>query len=266
MSQYKDIIYEEENGFAIITLNRPDRLNAIGWAMRLELPKAFENVRRNDNVQALIVTGAGRAFCSGGDVKGQHERAMGKVPEEVAITELWEPIGSFASELHKLEKLTIAAVNGVAMGAGMSIASLCDLRIASEKAKFGAVFNRVGLVPDCGLSYTLPRLVGVSKSIELMLLNEIIDAREAERIGFVNKVVPAEDLMKAAKEIASKIAAGAPIATRLTKQAVYFSLFNTLREQLHIESDMQRRCLNSQDQREAAQAFVEKRKPVFKGR
>lgn len=265
MKQYKEIIYEKEDGIAIITLNRPDRLNAIGWSMRLELPEAIEDVQRDANIRVLILTGAGRGFCAGGDVKGQMERTQGKVPEEVIRAELREPVGSFGLALHNLGKPTIAAVNGVAVGAGLSLALLCDLRIASEEARFSVRFTQAGLSCDTGLSYALPKVVGMGKALELMLLNDLIDAKEAERIGLVSKVVPANDLMKVAKEIARKIADSAPIATQMMKQVAYLGFTNDLEDQLRVESDAVQRCQKSQDHREAAQAFLEKRTPIFKG-
>ena len=264
MKQYKEIIYEKEDGVAIITLNRPDRLNAIGWSMRLELPEAIEDVQRDANIRVLILTGAGRGFSAGGDVKAQMDRAQGKVPEEVIRAELQEPVGGFTLALH-MGKPTIAAVNGVAVGAGLSLALLCDLRIASEEARFSVRFTQAGLSSDTGLSYALPKIVGMSKALELMLLNDLIDAKEAERIGLVNKVVPANDLMKVTKEIARKLADSAPLATQMMKQVAYLGFTNDLEDQIRVESDAVQRSQKSQDHREAAQAFLEKRTPIFKG-
>lgn len=265
MNAYKEIAYQKENGVGIITLNRPEKLNAIGWSMRQELPAAIEDARRDDSVRVLILTGAGRAFCAGGDVNAQSDRIHGTVPAEVLRAELRKPLGVFGSAVRSLEKPTIAAVNGVAVGAGLSLALHCDLRIASEDARFGVIFSQVGLSPDSGMSYILPKLVGMAKALELMLVNEFVDAQEAWRIGLVNRVVPSQDLMKVASELARKIAGNAPLAMRLTKQIAYLGFINDLESQVCVESDAVQRCLKSQDHREAVQAFLEKRKPVFSG-
>ena len=247
MESYEKIVYEKGDGIATITLNRPDKLNALNWPMRLELIDAIEDVGHDDNVRVLILTGAGRGFCAGGDVGRQLRRAQGEEPEE----NLRQPVGGFCLALRSLEKPIIAAVNGVAVGAGLSLALHCDLRIASEEARFGVLFSQVGLSPDSGMSYALPKLVGLGKALELMFLNDIIGAKEAERIGLVNRVVPANDLMDVTREMAGAIAKFSPLAIQMTKQVAYLGFINDLNVQLHVESDAVQRCLKSDEHKEA---------------
>ena len=262
--KYQDLILEKEDGIATLTLNRPDKLNAISMTMREELPKAIDEVRGDDEVRVLVVTGAGRGFCSGADVAGQAARIAGGKLEE-SRRSLLAPVGSWGVPLAELEKPTIAAVNGVAAGAGLSFALLCDIRIAAESARFGAVWVRRGLIADVGATYFLPRILGVEKALELMYTGDIIDAREAERIGLVSRVVPDDDLMKVTRELATKIAKGPPIAIELMKRAVYRDILSGLRVKLDFETYAQDICRRSEDHKEGVTAFLEKREAHFKG-
>ncbi len=263
--KYQDLILEKEDGIATLTLNRPDKLNAISDAIRNELPKAIEEVRGDDEVRVLVVTGAGRGFCSGADVTVQAARlASEKVGE--SRRSLLAPVGWFGVPLAELEKPTIAAVNGVAAGAGLSIALLCDIRIAAQSARFTAVWVERGLIADVGATYFLPQILGVGKALELMYTGDIIDAREAERIGLVSRVVPDGDLMKVTKELATKIAKGPPIAIELMKRAVYRDILSGLRAKLDFESYAQNICRQSEDHKEGVASFLEKREAHFKGR
>ena len=265
MKEYEEIIYGKSDGIATITLNRPDRLNAIGFGMISELPDVIEDAQRDDDVRIVIVTGAGGGFCSGYDVATQAERSEGKAPDAVVRKEIWEPIGKLGLALYKLDKITIAAINGIAVGAGMALALLCDIRIASESARFCSIYTQRGLTPDYGLTWTLPRLVGISRALELMLLNDIIDANMAEQIGLVNKVVSDKDLMNVTKDISTKIANLPPIPIQFTKRLTNLGLVNRLEDHICIESDAAWRCFRSEDAKESAKAFKEKRVPVFKG-
>lgn len=262
--KYQDIILEKEDGIATLTLNRPDKLNAISVAMREELPEAIDEVRGDDDVRVLVVTGAGRGFCSGADVGGQAARIAG---EEVTKSRrsILAPLGIWGFPLVELEKPTIAAVNGVAAGAGVSIALLCDIRIAAQSARFTAAWVRRGLIADVGATYFLPRIVGVEKALELMYTGDIIDVREAERIGLVSRVAPDDDLMKVTRELATKIAKGPPIAIELMKRAVYRDILSDLGTKLDFETYAQNVCYQSEDYKEGVSSFFEKREAHFKG-
>lgn len=262
--EYKDIMLQKEGGIATITLNRPEKLNALSPAMHKELPQAIEEVVSDDSVRVLILTGAGRGFCSGADVSMQAARIAGEL-EAKSRREIVAPLGGFIASLAKMDKLAIAAVNGVAYGAGLSLALACDIRIASENARFSVGYVKRALVPDGGTTYFLPRIVGISKAMELMCTGDIIDAKEAERIGLVTKVVPAEELMKSVKELASKIANGPPIAIELTKGLAHKGLENDLDSQLYLESYAQKICWGTEDHKESVKAFFEKREPIYRG-
>ena len=199
------IIYEKENGVATITLNRPQALNAFVPEMNREVLETLKAGERDQEVRCFVITGAGRAFCAGQDLKGrtpEHKGSLG-----ASLREKYNPM---IRQIRQMEKIVIAAVNGVAAGAGCNLALACDLRVASEEAKFIQSFVRVGLAPDSGGSFILPRLVGLSKAMELLLLGEPVDAREAHRIGLVAKVFSAAEFAASTKEIAAKSRALAP--------------------------------------------------------
>ena len=262
--KYQDLILEKEDGIATLTLNRPDKLNAISMTMRDELPKVIDEVRGDDDVRVLVVTGAGRGFCSGADVTGQAARLAGEKVGE-SRRSILAPVGIWGVSLAELEKPTIAAVNGVTAGAGLSFALLCDIRIAAESARFSAAWVRRGLIADVGATYFLPRILGVEKALEFMYTGDIIDAREAERIGLVSRVVPNDDLMRVTKELATKIAKGPPIAIELMKRAVYRDILSGLGAKLDFESYAQNICRQSEDHQEGVTSFLEKREAHFKG-
>lgn len=264
MQGYEDIIYEKEDHLAIITLNRPAKLNAITMPMRKSLLKAFDDVHTDDNVRVLIVTGSGRGFCSGEDVGFQADllvQPFEKQSRRLKLQNAYE-LGPI---LPTIWKPVIAAVNGVAAGAGLSIAAESDIRIASEQARFSSIFVRRGLIPDNSLTWFLPRLVGLSKAYEMMWTGDMIDAKEALRIGLVSRVVPHDRLMADAKELANRIAEGPPMAIELTKHAVQRALGSDLGSQLEHEWWTQQVCMASEDHAEGVKAFQEKREPRFKG-
>ena len=263
--EYRDLLLEKEDGVAILTLNRPDKLNALSSTMREDLPKVFQELADDDDVRAVVVTGAGRGFCSGADVTGLAARLTGEQPKK-SRRSILAPVGSFVACVAELEKPTIAAVNGVAAGVGLSLSLLCDMRISAESARFSTVWVRRGLVADGGATYLLPQVLGVAKALELMYTGDIIDAKEAMRVGLVSRVVPDSDLMKVAKELAKKIAKGPSIALELTKRAVYRDILLGLRYGLDFESYAQNICFGSEDHKEGVTAFFEKREAQFKGR
>lgn len=263
---YQDAIFEKEEGIATLTLNLPERLNALSPGIREALLRAAEDVAQDDDTRVLIITGAGRAFCSGADVRGlagQTEIRSGEKGRRGIMGPLSLPV----FRLSQLDKPVIAAVNGVAAGAGFGLAMVCDIRIASENARFISVFVRRGLPVEWGLSHFLPRVVGTAKALEIMWTGEAIDAREAERIGLVSKVVPQDDLMKEARQLATKLAKGPPIAIELIKRAVYTGLqSNNLAAQLGYESYAAGVCVRTEDFQEGVTAFLQKREAAFKGR
>jgi 2-(1,2-epoxy-1,2-dihydrophenyl)acetyl-CoA isomerase len=262
---YKCLLYEVKDGVATLTLNRPERLNALGDTLRDDLQDAVTRASDDADVRVMIVTGAGKGFCSGGDVKAMSERKTSgsgrPLMEKVAPGR-----DRTVQALRDAPKPVIAAVNGAAAGAGMNLALACDMRIASTAAKFSQAFVRRGLHPDWGGTYFLPRVVGTAKACELIFTGEVIDAQEALRLGIVSAVHPAEELLPAAHALARKIADGPPIAIRLAKRAIYHNLDCDLRQALEFETFAQNICFDTEDAAEGIKAFVEKRPPAFKGK
>ncbi len=264
---YEGLILEKKGYVATLTMNRPHRLNALtGEISNVYLPKIFRDLQEDDDVRALIITGAGKGFCTGADVVIFNQAA-----EEGRLQELLEPHaqsigGAFVMGLYNLQKPVIAAVNGVAAGGGVSLALLADIRIASDRALFNMAFVMRGLIPDCGCTYLMPRLLGTGRSYEYMYTGASIDAREAERIGLVNRVVPHEKLMEEAQAMADRIVHGPPLAYKQIKRAVQAGLHNTLEQQLFFETYAQKNLMGSEDFREGLNCFREKRMPEFKGR
>jgi len=262
---YECLLFEVKDHIATLTLNRPERLNALGGTLREDLIDAFSRVSRDDEVRAVVVTGAGRGFCSGGDVKNMGERDS--VGASYTVMERIQPhrdAGVMA--IRECPKPVIAAVNGPAAGAGFNLALCCDMRIASTAAKFSQAFVKRGLHPDWGGTWFLPRLVGTAKACELIFTGDTIDAQEAYRLGIVNAVVAPEELMGRSYDLAKKIASGPPLAIRLAKRAIYRNEGCGLREGLEFETYAQNICRDSEDSKEGVRAFLEKRTPNFTGR
>ena len=260
---YKDLILTKEGGVAVVTLNRPEKLNALGGTMGDELSAVLEEIRGDDGLRVMVLTGAGRGFCSGADVSF----LATKLETRFSIDSVNERLGSsWVLSMREMPKPTIAAVNGFALGVGFSLALACDIRIASENARFSMMFVRWGMIPDCGATYLLPRTVGHSRACELMFTGELFDAREAERIGLVSKVVPNDELMTATKDLATRIAKGPPIAIGFAKRAIYKGIEGDLVSQLEFETYAQGICFQTEDHHEAGEAFMEKREAKFRGR
>lgn len=252
-----------------MTLNRPERLNALDGILLRELTHALDDGREDDQVKALVITGAGRAFCSGADlgpsIRGTDPKQPG-INRPVRL-EPFVGFGAMVERLRRFHKPLIAAVNGIASGGGLSIVCLCDIRIASEKAAFSAIFVRRGLVADTGSSYFLPRIVGTQAALELMWTGDMIDAREAKDMGLVRKVVPHEALLPTSRELALKIARGPSTAIELMKRMVYEGLeANRYGLQAAYEAWAQEMCYLTEDYVEGIRSFKEKRPPVFTGR
>jgi 2-(1,2-epoxy-1,2-dihydrophenyl)acetyl-CoA isomerase len=251
---------ETEGGVATITLDRPEALNALTIPMKRELLAALRSVERNAAVRAVILTGAGRAFCAGQDLRERLE--PGAVPLGVELRERYNPI---IRAMRNLEKPIVGAINGVAAGAGASLAFACDIRIASEGASFILAFAKIGLIPDSGATWLLPRLIGPSRATAMALLNEPITAAEGERLGLVLKVVPSESLADEARTVAQRISDGAPLAMGLTKRALNGTYDRDLAGALEYEAFLQDLAGRSADHAEGIAAFMEKRPPRFTG-
>jgi 2-(1,2-epoxy-1,2-dihydrophenyl)acetyl-CoA isomerase len=263
---FEKLRYEVADSIATITLNRPERLNALDYALRDEVLQALDNVARDEAVRVLILTGAGRAFCAGADMQDVLLRGLDMDPETRERREVRD-FNALVRAMRHLEKPIIAAVNGAAVGGGCCLALAADLRLASPAARFGMVFGRLGLSSaDMGGTFLLPRLIGLAQASELLLTGDIIDAERAERLGLVNRLVPAEQLMSTAREFAGRLAAGPPIGLALTKRALNRSLGMDIAEHLDYEAYVQSKCMLTADHREGVEAFVQKRTPHFRGR
>jgi 2-(1,2-epoxy-1,2-dihydrophenyl)acetyl-CoA isomerase len=251
---------ETDGPVATIVLDRPDALNALTIPLKRELLRALRDVERDRSIRAVVLTGAGRAFCAGQDLRERLE--PGAAPLDVEIRERYAPL---VRQLVAMPKPVVAAVNGVAAGAGASLAFACDLRVAADDARFVLAFGRIGLVPDSGATWLLPRLVGLGRATELALLPDPIGAEEALRIGLVNRVVPADRLLAEAQELAGRLAEAAPRAVALTKRALAHGLESGLDAALEYEAALQGVAGRTADHAEGIAAFVEKRPPRFTG-
>jgi 2-(1,2-epoxy-1,2-dihydrophenyl)acetyl-CoA isomerase len=249
-----------EAGVATITLNRPDALNSLTVPMKQALLAALRRVERDVSVRAVILTGAGRAFCAGQDLRERLEPDA--APLGVEVRERYNPI---VRAMRGMPKPIVGAINGAAAGAGASLAMACDIRIASDAASFALAFGRVGLVPDSGATWFLPRLVGAAHAAELALLNDGISAADALRIGLVGRIVPATELDSEARSVAARLAAGAPKAIALTKRALDAAWTHDLDAALEYEAHLQDVAGRTKDHAEGMAAFLEKRPPRFTG-
>src|SRR2546422_1532555 len=258
---YATLLSERSGPIATITLNRPDARNALDMAMRRELVTALDEIEADPEARVVVLTGAGGHFCAGGDVKlmrdRRHTAAEGRA--RVAL------LNRLVLRLVDFPRPTIAMVDGFAVGAGCNLALCCDLVVASDRARFGEVFGKIGLVPDGGGTWLLPRLVGLARAKELIFTADIVEAAEAQRIGLVNRVVKAADLSTATRRIAERIAAGPPLALRVAKQMVNRAATSDLASALDAEAGAQAIAITSDDHQEGLAAFFEKRAPRFTG-
>ncbi|MDD4859526.1 MAG: enoyl-CoA hydratase/isomerase family protein [Dehalococcoidales bacterium] len=268
---YTNIILKKEDRIATITLNRPDRLNAISGDMIEELMNAFDDVDKDAEVRVVVITGAGKGFCSGADVQ---KMTGGAEKDNISATGGAEQIRQMMltsatrtiSRLRAIQKPTIAMVNGVAVGAGFDLALACDMRIGSENARFMNAFVRVGLFPGWGGTWFYPRAMGVARGLEYLFTGDFIESKDAERFGVVNRIVPAADLEKDVMTLARKIANNAPIPIKLMKMQVYEGLGMDLETALKVAAAFETITLTSEDHKEGVAAFREKRPAVFKGK
>ena len=260
---YEHILVSQAEGIATITLNRPDKLNAFIGHMRRDLAEALEHAGSDRGIKVVIITGAGRAFCSGGDIA-----FMAELMERRDSDEFSRILGAgrrVITAIRSMTKPVLASINGPAAGAGFNLALACDLRIASSNATFTQSFVKVGLHPDWGGTYFLPRLVSPNKACEMFFLGESIDAAEALRLNIVNQVVAPDELEAATLQLAERLRAAPSIAVAAAKQAIYISGSSDLDEMLRYETEAQLRCFESEDGHEGVQAFFEKRDPRFTG-
>ena len=267
---FNDIRYDVHERVATITFARPDVLNAMTVDLIAETITALDTAAQDDGVRAIILTGEGRAFCAGGDVRRLGDRSTGgeePLPPTAFDRRAWlRRTQRMIVAVHQVEKPIIAAVNGVAAGGGFDLACASDIRVASERATFCEVFAKIGLFPGTGGTYFLPRIVGVEKALEWIWTADTIEAEEALRIGLVGRVVPHEELMSTATELARRLAAGPPLAIALGKAAVYRGMDSDFNAALDYASTAEAITLSSQDHVEGINAFREKRSPTFEGR
>lgn len=260
-----ELLFDVSDRVAQITLNRPEKLNAFTTDMLLAWGDALLEAQRREDVRVIVLTGAGRAFCSGGDVGniGERREAENAYMRKMSLSDRVHRIPLI---METLDKPVIAAVNGIATGAGMDMALMGDIRIAANTARFAETYIRIGIMAGDGGAWYLPRLVGMPKALELLWTGRFVDAEEAERIGLVNQVVPEAELMPKTLEIAQKIAAGPPLAIRMMKRAAYQGASLSLRAHLDQVSSHMAAIYATEDHREALAAYKEKRPPVFVGR
>lgn len=270
---YRMVTYDKEGSTATITLNRPEKRNAFNLEMMGEIDSAFDRAAQDREVKCIIITGAGKAFSAGLDFNWAADMDLENLPPMAStvrgrqVTHDERSLLTLVLKIQQSPKPVIAAVNGITLGGALVLVAACDLRVASEEAQFGLIQVKRGLIPDGGGTYLLPRVVGLSRALELALVADVIDAREAERMGLVNKVVPRDGLLGAARDMASKIAANAPLAVSMTKAAMYRGLHeHDLAAHMDYEVYIMNILFGTEDFREGMASLWEKRAPVFKGR
>ncbi|RSN08727.1 enoyl-CoA hydratase [Nonomuraea sp. WAC 01424] len=248
---------------ATLTLDRPESMNSLTAELKAALLEAVGRAAADTEVRAVLLTGSGRAFCAGQDLREHADNLAAGRGLANTVREHYNPVVELIATM---PKPVVAAVNGVAAGAGAALAFACDLRVASDRAKFALAFAGIGLAPDSGASWTLQRLVGRGRATELMLLGEPLDAARALELGLVTRVVPADDLLKTAHELAVRLAAGPTAAYAATKRALAHAATHSLTDSLALEADLQDACVATQDHQDATRAFLAKERPVFRGR
>ena len=257
------ILTRVHDGVATLTFNRPDKLNALSAELLANSIETLRSWSTDPNVGAILVTGAGRAFCAGGDVSAMAKEAESSLEQNIDRLRASQELSAL---LYNIPKVTIAAVNGFAMGAGLGICLACDLRIASSEARFGTAYSKVGFGGDFGTTWLLTRYVGAPKAKELLFLADIIDAAEAHRLGLVNSIVPADQIETEANSLAARIAHGPLTSYRYMKANVNLATHTDFRTLLDREAETHLRCGQTGDHKEGVRAFLEKRPPKFTGR
>ncbi len=261
---HENILFEKDDGVATIALNRPEMLNAFNGALQTEIYDVLTEAAEDDGVRCIVLRGEGRGFSAGADLAELTEKGGG---EGLDLREyLRRTYSRLMTRMTKIEKPIIASLHGPVYGAGLGLALACDLRIAAESAKFSVAFVRIGLMPDAGVSFFLPRVVGLGRAMEMSMLGEAVDANEAYRIGLVNKVVPDEELEEEVGALAGRLAAMPTLALGRIKQTLYGSFERDLATALEAEAEGQTYCGYTQDHKEGVAAFFEKREANFTGR
>ena len=273
---FTDIIYEKADRVATVTFNRPDKMNAWTSKMGAEMRQAMLDADRDDNIGAIIVTGAGRAYCAGADMAGLSEISQGRATAGAAVAPQQDdfPTGDARADyrtpyswMMALKKPVIGAINGACVGMGFTICLYQDIRIASDKARMGLIFTQRGLAIEHGSSWMLPRIIGATRAMEMAVTGRLVDAQEALAIGLVNRTVPHEKLMDTAREVAGQIASKcSPLGVAQVKKLVWGHLFTDLATAVREDDDAMRLMTRSEDFSEGVRAFIEKRSPRFKGR
>jgi len=262
--EYEGLIYKKEDGIGIITLNRPEVLNALNEATLTSIDSIVNDLKFDKETKVLIITGTGRGFSSGADVSGT---LAGLLEEEAGLGMLINPTNiNYTLNMRRLNQPVIAAINGVTAGMALGLVCACDIRIAAETASFSCAFVKRNLVPDSGVTWFLPRTVGVGKALELAMTGDRVDAQEALRIGMVNKVVPDAELMPAAMDLAKRLKANPPLAVSWAKKLIYQSLDMSLESAFDHEIFLQASIVRTADFTEGVASFLEKRQPKFIGR
>lgn len=265
MSDPADLLIETRDGIAVLTMNRPERLNALSQAMMDTAIAALERCHADPGVGCIVLTGAGRGFCAGGDVKAMGGEAVHAMSLEQQV-DRQRRIHRFSALLHDGPKVSIAAINGPCAGAGFGLALACDLRLASDSASFTTAFAKVGFAGDFGITWPLARALGEARAKELLFLSDVISPARALELGLLNRVLPAAELMPAAMALAARIAEGPQVAYRYMKENVHAAATESYQQLLDREGFTQRRTGGTADHREGVAAFVDKRAPKFTGR
>ncbi len=272
MASEEHMQFRIEDGVGVVTLNRPERLNAVTWDMASDLVDLFSDLRFRDEVRTIVLTGAGRAFCAGGDaeflsgagdrpIPGLSDRAIPRYQRKTP----GGPFAEFTRMIIAVEKPVIAAIHGPAVGAGLAYALAADRRIADSTARMSAIFVRLGFAPDCGVTYFLPRIVGVSQALHMLETGVMLNAEEAKSVGLIDELVDEGEALTAALAYAKELAQGPSVAVDLARRFVHKTLTSTLDEMLDYEAIASVISASTDDAREGTSSFIEKRKPVFKG-
>ncbi len=274
MAADQHVLFQVDEGVGIVTMNRPERLNAVNWDMATRLVELFRELRHKDEVRTIVLTGAGRGFCAGGDAEwlsGSGDRPLPGLSDKTRVLARYQrkspagPFAEFTRMIVEVEKPVIAAIPGPAMGAGLAFALACDRRVGDTKARMCAAMVRLGFSPDCGITYFLPRITSLSTALMMVETGKILDAEEAHKAGLLDELVPEGEALAAALRYAKELAKGPSVAIDLARRCIYKSLTATLDEILDYEAVAGTMSSDTQDAREGTQAFIEKRKPVFKG-
>ena len=261
--EYKDIHLEVHDAIATVTLNRPRKLNAYTTLMGDELTHAYESLGKRGDVRVILMTGAGRGFCAGADIRGVFQQGSDEREQGGAIA---HPRAGLQYAIRNCPKPTVAVINGVAVGIGLTLTLIQDIRIMAQEASLGAIFTRMGLMPELGSTFMLPRLIGLSRALELVCTARMVPAREALDMGLVNRTVPAAGLMAAAREMAAEMASLPPLALAVSKRALQQGAENDFDAAVQTETLGLASLFKTRDHKEAVAAFVEKRPPRFQGR